>query len=97
MFFLHVIEDNEISQQYASEGLKHFKDVFDVELTLFPAYTPDALSPELRFAEFKVATNKRKLKHQLARKTRHFQWNAKNVRNVPFVYTYFPKYRNYTL
>ena len=65
MFFLHVIEDNKISEKYASEGLKHFKDVFDVELTLFPAYTPDALSPELRFAEFKVATNKRKLKHPL--------------------------------
>ena len=34
----------------------------NIKLTIFPANTPNTLSPELRFAEFKVPTNKRKLK-----------------------------------
>ena len=65
MFLMHCIEDNEVSEKYYREGVEHFLRKFGIEVTMFPACTPDTLSPELRFAEYKVATNKRKLKHPL--------------------------------
>lgn len=65
MFYMHCIEDNEISEKYYREGVEHFKKKFNIELNLFPANTPDTLSPELRFAHFKNSTRKRKLKQPL--------------------------------
>jgi hypothetical protein len=62
MYFMHLIEGNPISEQYFEEGLIHFKKEFNIELTLFPAYNPEMLSPELRFQEYKVSTHGRKLK-----------------------------------
>jgi len=61
MFFMHCIEDDERSEKYYRDGIEHFKKEFDIEITLFPACTPDTLSPELRFADFKVPTFKRKI------------------------------------
>ena len=63
---MHCIEDNERSEKYFREGIEHFEEEFDIKLIMFPACTPETLSPELRFADFKVPTTKRKLKHPLS-------------------------------
>ncbi len=63
---MHCIEDDERSEKYYRDGIEHFKKEFDIEITLFPACTPETLSPELRFADFKVPTVKRKIKHPLS-------------------------------
>ena len=63
---MHCIEDDERSEKYFRDGINHFENEFNIKLTIFPANTPNTLSPELRFAEFKVPTNKRKLKHPLS-------------------------------
>jgi hypothetical protein len=59
---MHKIEGNSISEQYFKEGIKHFKKEFDIDLEMFPARSPELLSPELRFQEYKVSTHGRKFK-----------------------------------
>ena len=59
---MHLIEGNSISEQYFEAGIKHFKKEFNIDLEMFPARSPEVLSPELRFQEFKVSTHGRKLK-----------------------------------
>jgi len=59
MYFMHMIEGNPISEQYFDEGLIHFKNEFNIDLELFPARSPEMLSPELRFQKYKVSTHGR--------------------------------------
>lgn len=91
MFFMHCIEDDERSEKYYRDGIEHFKKEFDIEITLFPACTPDTLSPELRFADFKVPTFKRKIKHPLSGTEKacfstHFElWKRCVKLNIPIM------------
>ena len=61
MYFMQCVLDNDISDKYFKEGVIHFKEKFNLKLDIFPANTPDTLSPELRFAHFKTSTKNRKL------------------------------------
>ena len=65
MYFMHVIEGNSVSEEYAREGNKHFKQEFDIDLEFFPACSPGMLSPELRFQKYKVSTHGRKFKREI--------------------------------
>lgn len=65
MFYMQCVLDNDISDKYYKEGVIHFKEKFNLKLEIFPANTPDTLSPELRFAHFKTSTKNRKLKQPL--------------------------------
>lgn len=62
---MQCVIDDDISEKYYNEGVVHFNLKFDIELTLFPANTPTTLSPELRFSDFKVPTQQRKLRQPL--------------------------------
>ncbi len=62
---MHLIEGNEISEQYHAEGVKHFEEEFDIKLEMFPACVPGLLSPELRFQKYKVSTQGRNFKLEM--------------------------------
>ena len=72
---MQCVLDNDISDKYFKEGVIHFKEKFNLKLDIFPANTPDTLSPELRFAHFKTSTKNRKLKQQCKKDTDRFYEN----------------------